>query len=541
MQIINGKYKRWDPQLLIDRSATFDFVLDPSDDNTVEINGNLTTDCLISYIDMENGDCIFGDSGVTSLPDFSYLFAFNDGVFTSDYGFCATDNGFITYNKYTTDLSSFSDIITNSILNISSGETKLIMNKINGNSDKITYDCGLVKSSGETYYSFNGGFLQGFYKLDGFNYQILPNDIMDCLGFEFVIRPKEMGNYGTTSGETDNVLTSGTTINDIHPNNNGIFFYIGTRAENKFARFYNSDIDKYEDRDSSSGSTANDYSGTTSGETEEEKTLLTSNAHEIESNEYSEYYTDNGFLIYDRTEDGFTTDTWNKDNVLTIVKKYKTNNCNLFLLMDRTDTGYTTDTINQYEEDITNKKEYNIDRDLYQNAFALKINQDGSIGYKYYENGCESTSENIVKERSYPNIITFDEWNVIHVKCKIVNGGTDDCGIPIDKKRKMRIYIYVNGYLKFVSKELLSFNFRALNDFYDKQIGVPYNISLGGGTQGLMESMWTDNYTDLFYKILPLEKEFAGTFIGDIRSFKIYNCDLQYNQIKNNYKYEIAK
>ena len=80
---------------------------------------------------------------------------------------------------------------------------------------------------------------------------------------------------------------------------------------------------------------------------------------------------------------------------------------------------------------------------------------------------------------------------------------------------------YVNGYLIFISRDLTSFNFKALNDVPEKQEGVAYNISLGGGSLGLLETILPDYYTEL-NQILPIEKDFCGTFIGDIKSFKMY-------------------
>jgi hypothetical protein len=116
---------------------------------------------------------------------------------------------------------------------------------------------------------------------------------------------------------------------------------------------------------------------------------------------------------------------------------------------------------------------------------------------------------------------------------KILNGELDECEQPIGN-RKMVIYIYVNGYLKFISKELPEINLRELDDNYEKQEMVPYSISLGGGTQGLLESTWVNSY-DGFPYILPIEENFAGTFIGDIKSFKIYDRMLEYQEIKNNF------
>ena len=61
------------------------------------------------------------------------------------------------------------------------------------------------------------------------------------------------------------------------------------------------------------------------------------------------------------------------------------------------------------------------------------------------------------------------------------------------------------------------------NDIKEKQETVPYNLSLGGGTQGLADGIWLD-----FRKInetkYPLENNFAGSFIGDIQWMKFSNC-----------------
>jgi hypothetical protein len=60
---------------------------------------------------------------------------------------------------------------------------------------------------------------------------------------------------------------------------------------------------------------------------------------------------------------------------------------------------------------------------------------------------------------------------------------------------------------------------------------VPYNISLGGGSIGLLETI-SLNYYDISEYILPIEKDYCGTFLGDIKSFKIYNGFIDYNSIQ---------
>ena len=96
----------------------------------------------------------------------------------------------------------------------------------------------------------------------------------------------------------------------------------------------------------------------------------------------------------------------------------------------------------------------------------------------------------------------------------------------------MKILFYVNGYLIFISKELPLFDFKNIDDVQEKQECVPYNISLGGGTLGLLETILPNYYAISDY-ILPIEQDFCGTFMGDIKSFKMYEGFIDYSSILN--------
>ena len=93
---------------------------------------------------------------------------------------------------------------------------------------------------------------------------------------------------------------------------------------------------------------------------------------------------------------------------------------------------------------------------------------------------------------------------------------------------------YVDGRLKFVVDDFKEFVSKRLNEYKDKQLGVPFNISLGGGSQGLLETMTFDG-RDPADLGLNIEKNFAGTFIGDISEFKFYICDLDWVDINNGF------
>ena len=73
---------------------------------------------------------------------------------------------------------------------------------------------------------------------------------------------------------------------------------------------------------------------------------------------------------------------------------------------------------------------------------------------------------------------------------------------------------------------------KRLNEYKGKQIGVPFNISIGGGSQGLLESMTFDGQDSEDLGLL-IEQNFAGSFIGQISEFKFNICDLNWVDISS--------
>ena len=265
---------------------------------------------------------------------------------------------------------------------------------------------------------------------------------------------------------------------------------------------------------------------------------------------YFEITTDNKFLFFNHTKTGFTTCNWTEGALVTFTGRTNWSNANYFLLMNRTCTGYTTSTIQKYNE--AHEKPYDIYKDIKNNAFGLRITKDGAIGYRYGILDCETSAANhysMVEEYSKSGMVKCNEWNDITVKIVVLNpyysqiqrsyqlrglfSGMTFCeNTGTTGSHRIKIYVYVNGYLKLVSKELPEFAFRELSDDYQKQEGVPYSISLGGGTQGLMETIGPD-YMNVSRYILPLERDFGGSFNGDIKSFKMYDCPLNYSTIRD--------
>ena len=484
----------------------------------------------------------------------------NNGVTLNDVGLVGLDNGLITFSK-----ESYSDCnlelknrLTGSSLVIESDDCYFKMNKVSGYTKEIVYgETGLTYPI-ETIYCdevgyfnrFCGGFYQGFYKLEGYDYQVLPNRPNDEISYEFVLRPNNIYtienpksdfylNCESSSGESVNCESvcdiTGVTLNDIYPENEGIFFYIGTRAENKFWNVFSGNNPTI-DVDCTSGLT---YMYTPEKETD----ISTSNGIHLNSSEVFEWCEDNKFITFNRTENGYTTcnyeDCMNMTSFTDPSSYIITEN--KYITYNRTPTGKTTC---DEDKNLISSGEtlYDPYLDVVDNNLAFSIKDDGSICYKkvILSGQCSGDTNQIyvssitaVEECSPSGLVRCDEWN--HVVMRLKFPYLDDCELETEGPRVGKLMVYVNGLLKHVFDDFTEVIPRGLNTNKEKQQTVAYNISLGGGSQGLLENVTFDgmDYDDLG---LLIEKNFGGSFIGDIMEFNIINGVYNWCEIKNNTK-----
>jgi len=177
--------------------------------------------------------------------------------------------------------------------------------------------------------------------------------------------------------------------------------------------------------------------------------------------------------------------------------------------------------------------ELDTDKDIIDNALGFRIKDDGSIGYRLLTVSADCKSVEVIEEYSLSGMVTSDQWE--HIVVKWINNDTySECDLVTQDARKGRLKFYVNSYLIFVSQELDEFIAKRLNDLVEKQIGVPYNMSIGGGTQGLLESMTFDGQDpdDLG---MVIETNFAGSFIGSMSTFELFQKNLSWCEIKDIY------
>lgn len=559
--------------------------------------------CLISLIDVSLYDCVF-ENEINGLPTYTWEYAVSNGATLNNIGYTGFDNGLLYFRKDKIMNSDFVKLYQDSEYKIPN-EKYLVLHQVTGST--MVYEYPLTVEDFQI--KLNGGFYQGFFKTECDEYQVLPSYLEqgNTWGYEFVLKKTEF------EKESDK------TLNDKYPSNKGIFFYIGTRAENKWIYLYDEDngecftlspddyvedahldvkthkidafldmsiifepdtidnyiSDKYYLNDlynhTNFDSNYVDFGKKNDIELDESfeyildcrndnkyniqcsifnDDYLGFKEEEIDGQEYDfieddldisdfeyltdgdltigkfeEYFdTDNKFLIFSRACGDITVDKWKEGTTVRYINEKYDFTDNLFLLANRTCNGLKISGIKKLK--TSKKTEYNIYNDLYSNALAFRITDDGAIGYRYLVYGCENdVPYKILEGYSKDGIVKNDEWSVIHVKMV----GFHDT---------MKLMFYVNGKLVFVTDEMPKMNLRKLAENDEKQESVPFNISIGGGTQGLCDVI-LPNYMIEPYRVYPLEKHFGGSFIGYFKSFKMYDCDVEYMDIYNNFEYEI--
>lgn len=550
MRLSNAHY--WDLYL-----AKGDY--SPDDYNDSIVSGS----CLVAHYDFNNDSIYNGlppESATTIYSLSTWGNAVNTGYTISTIGLTGIDNGLITFDKQSGDTTNQTllSALTATTLVITSGDTRLILNPVTGMTDNYIYPLETIIDTGSTvgnYSKLCGGFYQGYYKLDGTNYEVLPNRVPKSWTAEVWLRkPCSESCTGTT----------GTTLNDDYSGNTGFFLYFGTRAENKFWNVFEG---------LNTGSTSGCTSGATQWctipkETDIYLTGNTGNLLPLSPPPIDYYETDNKFLFFSRAkvsggsrcgacgvvhENGETTCTWTGGTkTISSIRTEVTDDRNPFLVFSRARASSRScrcgsihasgQTICTYSGRTSPITELDRDIDLIDNAIGFRITEDGAIGYRKLivtatcENNVTVTGCSVEENYSLSGVVMCDTWQMISIRF-VANETLDDCELTWWPRRKGKLMFYVNRRLIHVENDFDEFIARRLIEYSEKQVAVPFNISLGGGTQGLIESMTFDGQ-DPDDMDSCLQNNFAGTFIGDISQFRFYICDMSYCDIRNNFEQE---
>ena len=557
---LEGKITRnnyWDANITSDNSGRdLNYATKISDSG----NYNIVKDKLVFWLDVNNTGTTVDGTSLTSLvtwDDFLIKYTSGEttncncyyglstnptGITSCDWGLTGVDNG--RYDKLSGITVTFTTADTKVILYPVTGYT---VNTDNGVGTKGKYDypwtyllntitnqeinpnncCSPI--SGESkicevgnVICLDGGFYQGFFKLDledpnpekisGTTFECdkeIPNleyKRIDPNAFKYDLMPINFnvsnGDCNTGTGgwsmETwvkwDNSNCNnqlGNTLNNNFSANTGFFFYIGTRAENKFKNVFSGESGLYT------------CDGVIPLSPEGEKPKISNDG-----------------------QDWFSISDYNFNDSCCRV-------CPEKVVSATTATTYCDE--------------------LSENALGFRITPEGKIGYRKmtvsgYEYWCDDTNDNngnnkglnnncttskfyitgTTMEESYsdiPIILSGDNWTHIVVT---YNQNSFKHGFPAGTLK-----FWVNGRVVYRVENFIGLQLRALNEKSSKQLGVPYNISWGGGTQGLLESQ-TFSGPDQKDENLDLAKYFAGTFDGELSQLRFYSKTLNLLEIRNN-------
>lgn len=276
------------------------------------------------------------------------------------------------------------------------------------------------------YFDLNGGYLQGFFKLKNYNFEILPARFMKGYTIETLVR------------------LNNNSFND------GFYFYIGTRAEDKYLPAFAPESG----RTTSEGNALNSYS-----------------------------------------------------SVSTVLNAI-------------TGTTYTATTL-----------QVNDGKDIYDNVLGFQILSGRTLGMtRIGKTGLIETYNS--------NRTVSTGWTIITTVFKPYDIITDKDLLECLGNRLGDLTVYVNGRQFWKIENFEEFFCKPLDNTREKQIGVPFNISFGGGSFGLKHSWHFSTGSTLVQDAtklgLTIEKNFSKPFTGGIQKLRIYDGVLNAQEVLHN-------
>lgn len=407
------------------------------------------------------------------------------------------------------------------------------INILNQDGDNISDPNDLVVLSGATgnYLYSNGGYLNNPFKYHMYDIDYLPRQYKNGFTIETTLFIDQ-----NTFNNTDN--------------NSNIFLFMGMRAEDKFASTSKGNLNYF----TVEGSTLQDsyYDYDLSNLKENTQNIDNMIVYLKTDNIYIKNNGQNEFFIHELFSEDFTIILNQNKLIKNIDYSFDLREKKLTLIgnIQIKTTDYLT--VNYYkqlnETELVNinlneidNKNINQNIGLNNNVIAFKFNKFKKIGYRKIDNNLNIEEKYSDSEVNYLGwnhiIITFDPYNK-----DIDDNINDECNI-IPRKGKLKIF--VNGKVFLNIPDFLEPSFNALPIHRSKQIGLPYNISWGGGSFGLKCSFnFNENNLDFPYEKnednneLIIENNFDGYFKGGFQKLRIYDKSLNLNEIKNNYDVE---
>lgn len=378
----------------------------------------------------------------------------------------------------------------------------------------------------------NGGYLINPFKYHSYDIEYMPRYFNNGFTFE-------------TTLFVDDSTFSGIT------NNSNIFLYLGTRAEDKFATSYSGNSVYITSESATLDDSYKIYDVSELKENTQNistiNTYLASKDLYIKNNGQIDFYVedlviDDFKLIYNTIllikDTNYTYDSKNKTITLIDIDVNVSDILNLNYYKIYDDINLVNTDLNSIDN-VKNDNEFGLEN----NVIAFKFDYFGRIGYRKIDES-RNIEENYSEEQA-----VFNGWNHIIITFKPEE--TKDEYVNIDDEclltdpRKGQLSIYVNGQLFYRKDDFVEPLYNPYLIDRSKQIGVPYNISWGGGSVGLKNS-YNFNGIDVnkpyslnqLNESLLIEENFNGYFKGGFNKLRIYDKYFTLTDVKTNYKFE---
>jgi len=364
----------------------------------LECLNDIITDNLAIHIDLTDvNSWVNWNTGLTAFSLTKWSGAYSDNINLIDFGLTGFDNGRTNIMWSGITVTPSDTLFTmyrvgyNEVHNPTTGETSGVT------ATTFYYPISAITSGGTENYYFDltGGYLQGFFKLQDYNYMLFPARY----------------NAGITIE----------TILYLYPDSQGIFFMMGARAEDKYNPYF-------------------------SGET-----------------------------MTGTTTTGVIT---SEDNYLDAIIGTEQVKSSFSRPEDMMETVYSE------APQVNNIKN---------NAIAFELTQDKRIAYKYINN------EGLVITNSSSATVTATGFTMIDIAFTPNVVFDDPAQLECAQQRTGKLIFYVNGRAMWIVKDFPEFYFHAFDNQREKEIGVPYSISWGGGSFGLKHSWHYDYQTYVLY------------------------------------------
>jgi len=167
------------------------------------------------------------------------------------------------------------------------------------------------------------------------------------------------------------------------------------------------------------------------------------------------------------------------------------------------------------------------------NVIAFLFDAEGHIGYRAIADDLqvvEEYSTNKLTKRAWANI------SLSYTPCEEI---TDTDLLDCAPRRGGVLRVFVNGTLFHEFHGFQEYMFHGLQTEKEKQIGVPYTVSWGGGFFGL-QAPWAfdenrQTVQPLFFRNNLLGDNFLGSFRGGMQTLRIYNRPLSVFEARENH------